>query len=56
MNETYNVTYSAYHPGSTEVISEGTMPIHTTSFYLAEETVKAMFSGAEVIIRYTNKA
>jgi hypothetical protein len=32
------------------------MPIHTTSFYLAEETVKAMFLGAEVIIRYTNKA
>jgi len=56
MNETYNVTYSAYHPGSTEVISEGTMPIHTTSFYLAEQAVKAMFSGAEVIIRYTNKA
>jgi hypothetical protein len=55
MNEIYNVTYSAYRPGSTEVISEGTMPIHATSFYLAEQTVKVMFSGAEVIIRYTNK-
>jgi hypothetical protein len=55
MNDIYTVTYTAYRPGSTEVVSEGTMPIHTTSFYLAEETVKAMFTGSEVVIRYTNK-
>ena len=56
MNDTYNVTYTAYRPGSGEVISEGVMPIQTSSAYLAEQTVKAMFSNLEVIIRYTNKA
>lgn len=55
MNEIYQVTYTAYTPGTTEVVSEGTMPVNTTSFYLAEQTVKTMFSTAEVIIRYTNK-
>lgn len=52
----YNVTYTAYRPGSTEVVSEGIMLVHTTSFYMAEQTVKTMFSGSEVIIRYTNNA
>jgi len=56
MNDTYNVTYTAYRPGSGEVISEGVMPIQTSSAYLAEQAVKAMFNGAEVIIRYTNRA
>ena len=52
----YNVTYTAYEKGTSMVVSEGTMPVHTTSFYLAEQTVKAMFSGTDLIIRYTNPA
>jgi hypothetical protein len=53
---TYNVTYTAYEKGSSMVVSEGVMPINTSSAYLAESAVKAMFNGAEVIIRYTNLA
>jgi hypothetical protein len=52
----YNVTYTAYEKGTSNVVSEGTMPINTSSAYLAEETVKAMFNGTEVIIRYTHSA
>ena len=52
----YNVTYTAYALGSTSVVSEGTMPVHVDSFYLAEQTVKSMFNGCEVVIRYTNRA
>jgi len=50
----YKVTYTAYEKGSCMVVSEGVMPVHTSSSYQAEETVKAMFSGLEVIIRYTD--
>lgn len=50
----YNVTYTAYEKGSCMVVSEGVMPVHTNSAYLAEQTVKAMFNGTEVLIRYTN--
>ena len=50
----YNVTYTVYRPGSGEVLSEGTMPINTSSAYMAEQTVKTMFGSAEVVIRYTN--
>jgi hypothetical protein len=56
MSSVYNVTYTAYERGSNNVVSEGTMPVHVDSFYLAEQTVKAMFGGCEVVIRYTNKA
>lgn len=50
----YNVTYTAYEKGSSMVVSEGTMPINTSSAYLAEQTVKAMFSNTDIIIRYTS--
>jgi hypothetical protein len=50
----YNVTYTAYEKGSCMVVSEGTMPINTSSAYLAEQTVKAMFANTDIIIRYTN--
>lgn len=56
MSNTYNVTYTAYRPGSSEVISEGVIPVQTSSAYMAEQTVKAMFANLEVIIRYTNNA
>ena len=49
----YNVTYTVYEKGSNNVVSEGTMPINTSSSYLAEQTVKSMFNGADVVIRYT---
>ena len=49
----YNVTYTAYEKGSNNVVSEGTMPINTESAYIAEQTVKAMFSSTDIIIRYT---
>ena len=42
----YNVTYTVYEKGSNNVVSEGTMPINTSSAYLAEQTVKSMFNGA----------
>lgn len=50
----YNVTYTAYEKGSSMVVSEGVMPVNTESAYMAENTVKAMFNGLDVIIRYTN--
>ena len=54
---TYNVTYTAYENGSTgAVVSEGVMPVNTTNAYMAESTVKSMFNGCDVIIRYTNEA
>jgi len=49
----FNVTYTAYEKGSSNIVSEGTMPINTETAYLAEQTVKAMFNGTEIIIRYT---
>lgn len=51
---TYRVTYTAYEKGSCNVVSEGVMEVKTSSAYAAEQTVKAMFSALEVIIRYTN--
>ena len=50
----YKVTYTAYKKGSCMVASEGVIELDTTSSWQAEQTVKAMFSGLEVIIRYTN--
>jgi len=52
--QTYRVTYTAYERGSSGVVSEGVMEVQTSSAYLAEQTVLAMFAGLEVIIRYTN--
>jgi len=51
---TYKVTYTAYEKGSCMVASEGVMEINTSTSWQAEQTVKAMFSGLDVIIRYTN--
>ena len=53
---TYKVTYTAYEKGSCMVVSDGVMEVNTESSWQAEQTVKAMFSGLEVIIRYTNSA
>jgi hypothetical protein len=49
----FNVTYTAYEKGSSVVLSEGTMPINSSSMWTAQETVKAMFMGTNLIIRYT---
>ena len=51
---TYKVTYSAYEKDSSTVASEGTMAINAESAYMAEQTLKAIFNGLEVLIRYTN--
>ena len=53
---TYKVTYTAYSKGSNEVVSEGIMEINTSTAYQADQAVKAIFSGLDVIIRYTNNA
>jgi hypothetical protein len=52
----YKVTYTAYEKGSCMVVSEGVMEISTESSWQAEQTVKAIFSGLEVIIRYTKNS
>jgi hypothetical protein len=53
---TYKVTYTAYEKNSCLVVSEGVMEINTSSSYQAEQAVKAIFSGLDVMIRYTNNA
>jgi hypothetical protein len=50
----FKVTYTAYGKGSCMVVSEGLMEVNTTSAWQAEQTVKAIFNGLDVIIRYTN--
>lgn len=52
----YKVVYTAYEKGSCMVVSEGTMEVNTESVYLAEQTVRAIFAGLDIIIRYTNIA
>jgi hypothetical protein len=52
MSQTYQVTYTAYERGSSSVLSEGTIPIQALNALMAENTVKLMFGGAEVIVRY----
>lgn len=48
----FNVTYTVYPAsGGGAVLSEGTIPVNVSSSYQAEQTVKAMFGGNEVIIR-----
>jgi len=54
--KTYKVTYTAYEMGSCMVASEGVMELNTESSWQAEQTVKAMFSGLDVIIRYTKNS
>lgn len=51
---THKVTYTAYELGTCNVISEGVIEVQTSSAYTAEQTVKAMFAGLEVIVRSTN--
>jgi hypothetical protein len=51
---TYKVTYTAYEKGGCMVASEGVIEVNTESSWQAEQTVKAVFSGLDVIIRYTN--
>lgn len=51
----FNVTYSAYKPNSGQVVSEGTMPVNTSQSNLAEQTVRSMFPGCEVMIRYVTQ-
>jgi hypothetical protein len=46
-----DVTYTAYERGTSNVISEGTVPIPGSNCWVAEETIKAMFNGLEVVIR-----
>lgn len=50
----YKVVYTAYEKGSCMVVSDGVMEINTSSAYQAEQAVKAIFNGLDVIIRYTN--
>jgi hypothetical protein len=49
-----NVTYTAYEKGTNIVISEGVYPVAGSNAWTAEQTVKAMFSGLDVIIRGSN--
>ena len=48
------VTYTAYEPGTSNVLSEGTLTVPTTNCWVAEQTVKAMFSSLEVCIRHSH--
>ena len=48
----FNVNYTVYRPNSGEVLSEGTIPVNTSTSYQAEQTVKAMFGINDVMIRY----
>ena len=50
----FKVVYSAYEKNSCMVVSEGVMEINTSTSYQAEQAVKVMFSGLDVVIRYTN--
>ena len=51
MTNHVNVTYTAYEPGTGNVMAEGTIPIPGTNCSVAENTVRAMFSSLEVVIR-----
>ena len=53
-NDTVYVTYTAYEKGTTNVISEGTLPFQGMTCWNAEQTVKTMFNSLEVCIRYSN--
>jgi hypothetical protein len=49
-----NVSYTAYERGTNIVISEGVHPVAGSNAWTAEQTVKAMFSGLDVVIRGSN--
>ena len=49
-----NVSYTAYEKGTNIVISEGVHPVAGSNAWTAEQTVKAMFSGLDVVIRGSN--
>lgn len=51
---TYKVTYTTYEKNSCMVVSEGVMEINTSTAWQAEQAVKAIFAGLDVVIRYTN--
>jgi len=48
---TYQVSYTAYEKNSTVVLAEGTMQIQANQGSQAENVVKSMFQGSDVIIR-----
>ena len=48
---TYQVQYTAYVGSSSEVLSEGTMQIQANQGAQAENVVRSMFQGNDVIIR-----
>jgi hypothetical protein len=48
---TYQVSYTAYVGRSSQVLSEGTMQIQANQASQAENVVKSMFQGNDVIIR-----
>jgi hypothetical protein len=48
---TYQVSYTAYVGRSSEVLAEGTMQIQANQASQAENVVKSMFQGSDVIIR-----
>jgi hypothetical protein len=50
---TIYVTFTAYRPNSSEIITEGRVPIQASNAYQAIETVKAMYPTLEVVIRGT---
>jgi|APCry1669188910_1035180.scaffolds.fasta_scaffold903611_1 hypothetical protein len=52
MSNTYQVTYTAYEQGSSTVLSEGTIEVRALNSFMAENTVKLMFRGSDVMIRY----
>ncbi len=51
---TFKVTYTVYEKNSCMVVSEGAMEINTSTAYQAEQAVKAIFNGLDVVVRYTN--
>jgi hypothetical protein len=53
---TIYVNFTAYRPGSVEVITEGSIPVQASSSVQAIEAVKAMYSGLEVVIRGTRSS
>jgi hypothetical protein len=51
------VTYTAYDKThASSIVSEGVQIINTQSAWEAEQTVKAMFSGLDVVIRSSQNA
>lgn len=47
----YQVSYIVYEKDNRFVLAEGTMQIQANQAYEAENVVKSMFQGSDVIIR-----